>query len=92
MFIFHYHYIYILFLGNALFLRKGAPSTPLIHVAVSKIVEEVLVANSMPPAICTLVSGGAEIGEAIARDRNIPLVSFTGSTPVSAALRTCVVV
>ena len=36
----------------------------------------------MPPAICTLVSGGADIGEAIARDRNIPLVSFTGSTPV----------
>ena len=65
------------------FCRKGAPSTPLVHVAVSKIVAKVLEANSLPPAICTLVSGGAEIGEAIARDRRVPLVSFTGSTPVS---------
>jgi len=62
--------------------RKGAPSTPLIHVAITKIVQEVLQANSMPPAICTLVSGGADIGEAMARDRAVPLVSFTGSTPV----------
>ena len=65
--------------------RKGAPSTPLVHVAVSKIVAEVLAANSLPPAICSLVSGGAEIGEAIAKDRKVPLVSFTGSTPVSLA-------
>ena len=63
--------------------RKGAPSTPLIHIAITKILEEVLVANSLPPAICSLVSGGAEIGQAIARDRRIPLVSFTGSTEVS---------
>lgn len=62
--------------------RKGAPSTPLIHVAITKIVEEVLVANSLPAAICSMVSGGAEIGEAIARDKKVPLVSFTGSTPV----------
>ena len=49
----------------------------------TKIVEEVLLANSVPSAICSLVSGGAEIGEAMARDRRVPLVSFTGSTPVS---------
>lgn len=65
------------------YCRKGAPSTPLVHVAVTKIIEEVLIANSVPPAICAMVSGGAEIGEAMARDRRIPLVSFTGSTPVS---------
>ena len=63
--------------------RKGAPTTPLIHVAVTKIVEDVLVANSLPPAICSMVSGGAQIGEAISKDRRVPLVSFTGSTPVS---------
>lgn len=62
--------------------RKGAPSTPLIQVAIAKIMEEVLVANSLPPAICTMVSGGALIGEAIAKDKRVPLVSFTGSTPV----------
>ena len=54
-----------------------------MHVAVSKIIEEVLAANSLPPAVCTLVSGGADIGEAMAKDRNMPLVSFTGSTQVS---------
>ena len=62
--------------------RKGAPSTPLSSIAVSKIVGGVLEANGLPPAICTNVCGGAEIGEAMARDKRINLLSFTGSTKV----------
>ena len=36
----------------------------------------------MPAAVCTNVCGGAEIGEAMARDKNINLLSFTGSSKV----------
>ena len=51
-------------------------------VAVSKVVQEVLTRNSLPPAICTTVCGGAEIGRAMSVDKRMPLVSFTGSTKV----------
>ena len=61
---------------------KGAPTTPLTSVAVTKIVSSVFEANKLPPAICSLVTGGSEIGEAIAKDDRLPLVSFTGSTGV----------
>lgn len=37
----------------------------------------------MPAAVSTNVCGGAEIGDAMARDKNINLLSFTGSTKVS---------
>ncbi|CAG0920048.1 unnamed protein product [Notodromas monacha] len=67
--------------GNAV-LWKSAPSTPLIAVAITKIIADVLEKNSLPGSICSLVSGGANIGEAIAKDPQIPLVSFTGSTAV----------
>ncbi|XP_078718248.1 alpha-aminoadipic semialdehyde dehydrogenase isoform X1 [Lampetra fluviatilis] len=63
-------------------LWKGAPTTPLTSVAVTRIVAEVLESNNLPGAICSLTTGGADIGTAIARDERIPLVSFTGSTPV----------
>ena len=62
--------------------RKGAPSTPLTSIAVSKIIQDVLAANNIPPAVCTTVCGGAQIGETMAKDRRINLLSFTGSTKV----------
>ena len=61
---------------------KGAPTTPLVSVATSKIVASVLEKNGFPGAICSLCQGGTEIGQALAADRRIKLVSFTGSTPV----------
>ncbi|EDO29370.1 predicted protein [Nematostella vectensis] len=61
---------------------KGAPSTPLTSVAVTRIVGSVLEANGFSGAVSSLVCGGAEIGEAIAKDPRIDLVSFTGSTAV----------
>ena len=67
--------------GNTV-LWKGAPSTPLIGVAVTKILASVLEANDLPGSVCSLVSGGADIGTAMAKDERIPLLSFTGSTPV----------
>ncbi|KAJ1752186.1 Alpha-aminoadipic semialdehyde dehydrogenase [Coemansia sp. RSA 1821] len=61
---------------------KGAPSTSLTSVAVTKILAEVLETNGLPGAICSLASGGAEIGHSMAKDKRINLLSFTGSTNV----------
>lgn len=62
--------------------RKGAPTTPLITIAMTEIIAGVLEKNNLPGAIFTAFCGGAEIGQAIACDKRIPLVSFTGSTKV----------
>ncbi|KAK9281734.1 hypothetical protein L1049_004638 [Liquidambar formosana] len=62
--------------------RKGAPTTPLVTIAMTKLVASVLEKNDLPGAIFTSFCGGAEIGQAIAKDTRIPLVSFTGSSKV----------
>ncbi|XP_063591107.1 alpha-aminoadipic semialdehyde dehydrogenase-like [Penaeus indicus] len=67
--------------GNTL-LWKGAPTTPLVSVATTKIVASVLEKNNLPGAVSALCCGGADVGTAIAKDERIPLVSFTGSTNV----------
>uniref|UniRef100_A0A8B9L2C0 aldehyde dehydrogenase (NAD(+)) n=1 Tax=Astyanax mexicanus TaxID=7994 RepID=A0A8B9L2C0_ASTMX len=63
-------------------LWKGAPTTPLTSVAVTKIVAEVLEQNNLPGAICSMTCGGADIGTALSKDERVDLVSFTGSTQV----------
>ncbi|KAL8138612.1 hypothetical protein V2J09_004613 [Rumex salicifolius] len=67
--------------GNCV-VWKGAPTTPLITIAMTKIVAGVLEKNNLPSAIFTSFCGGTEIGQAIAKDVRIPLVSFTGSSKV----------
>ncbi|KAM0020289.1 putative aldehyde dehydrogenase (NAD(P)(+)) [Helianthus debilis subsp. tardiflorus] len=67
--------------GNCV-VWKGAPTTPLITIAMTKLIGEVLEKNCLPAAIFTSFCGGAEIGQAIAKDTRIPLVSFTGSSKV----------
>ncbi|KAI8912769.1 Aldehyde/histidinol dehydrogenase [Gorgonomyces haynaldii] len=67
--------------GNAM-LWKGAPTTNLTSVAVTKILADVLEANKLPGALCSMVLGGADVGEAISRSKQVDLVSFTGSTAV----------
>ncbi|KAL1218919.1 Aldehyde dehydrogenase family 7 member B4 [Cardamine amara subsp. amara] len=71
--------------GNCV-VWKGAPTTPLITIAMTKLVAEVLEKNNLPGAIFTAMCGGAEIGEAITKDKRIPLVSFTGSSKVGLKL------
>lgn len=61
---------------------KGAPTTPLTSIATTKLVTSVLIENNLPASVSTLVTGGADIGQAIANDHRLPLVSFTGSTQV----------
>ena len=67
--------------GNVM-IWKGAPTTPLVSVATTKIVTEVLEKNGIPGAVCSLCTGGADIGQKMAADPRMKLVSFTGSTKV----------
>ncbi|KAK0054650.1 alpha-aminoadipic semialdehyde dehydrogenase, partial [Biomphalaria pfeifferi] len=67
--------------GNVM-LWKGAPTTPLVSVAVTRVISSVLEKNKIPGAVCSLVSGGADIGELMARDERVKLLSFTGSTNI----------
>jgi len=75
--------------GNCV-VWKGAPTTPLVTLATSKIIAEVFERNKLPGGIFTCVCGGAEIGNAIAHDVRIPLVSFTGSTKVGLLVQSIV--
>ncbi|KAJ1940020.1 Alpha-aminoadipic semialdehyde dehydrogenase [Kickxella alabastrina] len=67
--------------GNAM-VWKGAPTTSLTSVAVTKILAEVLEANALPGALCSLVCGGADVGQQLTADRRVDMVSFTGSTHI----------
>lgn len=69
-------------IGGNVNLWKGAPTTNLCSVAVTKILSNVLKANDLPGAVCSMVAGGADIGNRMAEDKRMGLVSFTGSTPV----------
>src|SRR6476620_10356120 len=60
---------------------KPSEKTPLTAIAVIKIAERVCRATAAAPAIFSLLSGdGPGIGQKLAADRRIPLVSATGST------------
>uniref|UniRef100_A0A2N9HDG0 aldehyde dehydrogenase (NAD(+)) n=1 Tax=Fagus sylvatica TaxID=28930 RepID=A0A2N9HDG0_FAGSY len=72
--------------GNCV-VWKGAPTTPLVTIAVTKLVAEVFEKNNLPRAIFTSFCGGAAIGEAIAKDTRIALVSFTGSSKVGSIVQ-----
>lgn len=67
--------------GNVL-LHKPAPTTNLCSIAVHDIIQRVLKRNNLPAGICTLVTGGVDVGKKIAEDPRVDLVSFTGSTHV----------
>jgi len=70
---------------------KGASSTSLCTLAVTKIMERVFRANGVNPAVMTTVIGsGATIGERLIQDKRISLVSFTGSTSIGRGIATTV--
>jgi aldehyde dehydrogenase family 7 protein A1 len=60
-------------------LWKGAPTTPLVSIAVTKIVASVLEKNNLPGAISAMICGDADVGAEMARNESIKLLSFTGS-------------
>lgn len=70
---------------------KGASSTSLCTLAITKILERVFRANGVNPAVVTTVIGsGATIGERLIQDKRISLVSFTGSTSIGRGIATTV--
>lgn len=70
---------------------KGASSTSLCTLAMTKIFERVFRANGINPAVCTAVIGsGAVIGERMIQDKRIALISFTGSTQIGKGIATTV--
>lgn len=63
-------------------LWKGASTTPLVSIATTKVISQVLEKNGIPGAVCTLCQGGSYIGNAMSKDERVPLISFTGSTQI----------
>jgi len=59
---------------------KPSEKTPLCGVACQKIIEKVFKRNNLPEGISCLINGDYKIGELLSNDKNIPLVSATGST------------
>ena len=59
---------------------KPSSSTPLCAIAVQNICNEVLSLNNFPNIFSLVIGKGSSIGEALINDKNISLVSFTGST------------
>jgi aldehyde dehydrogenase (NAD+) len=59
---------------------KTSEKTPLCGIACQNIISSVLKANDVPEGVSCLITGGKEIGEWMAADERIPLVSATGST------------
>jgi aldehyde dehydrogenase (NAD+) len=67
-------------------LWKPSEKTPLTAIACIKIAESVCRENHVDPAILSLVVGDASIGQALAEDDRIALVSATGSTRMGRAV------
>lgn len=65
---------------------KPSEKTPLCAIACQNIVAEVFQKNNVPEGVCNLVTGERELGEMLANDTRIPLVSATGSTRMGKAV------
>jgi len=70
--------------GNAV-VWKPSPKTPLCALAASHLAHRVVAELGLPP-VFALAIGGNELGEALAEDPRIALLSFTGSSRVGKAV------
>ena len=59
---------------------KPSEKTPLTSIACHRLLESVITENKLPEGIFNLVIGNYKIGESLAKDKRIPMVSATGST------------
>ncbi len=69
---------------------KPSEKVPLCSIACQNIISEVFSRNNIAEGISGLVIGGREVGEWMAADTRIPLVSATGSTRMGKAVGTTV--
>lgn len=65
---------------------KPSEKAPLCGIACQKIVQAVFEQNGVPEGVSCLVQGGRDVGEWLAADPHIPLVSATGSTRMGKAV------
>ena len=65
---------------------KPSEKTPLCGVACQHIIAEVFAKNNVQEGVCCLVVGGRDVGEWMANDGRVPLVSATGSTRMGKAV------
>jgi aldehyde dehydrogenase (NAD+) len=65
---------------------KPSEKTPLCAVACQQIISEVFKANDVPEGVSSLVIGERDMGEKLANDVRIPLISATGSTRMGKAV------
>ncbi|MFT3945786.1 MAG: aldehyde dehydrogenase family protein [Agriterribacter sp.] len=75
--------------GNAC-IWKPSEKTPLCAVACQNIVADIFKKNNVPEGVSCLVIGDRVIGEKMAYDTRIPLISATGSTRMGKAVGTAV--
>ncbi|MBS1571951.1 MAG: aldehyde dehydrogenase family protein [Bacteroidetes bacterium] len=61
---------------------KPSEKVGLCAIACQNIINQVLQENNMPEGISSMIVGNHTIGEILVEDKNVPLVSFTGSTRV----------
>ncbi|MCF6407573.1 aldehyde dehydrogenase family protein [Chitinophaga filiformis] len=69
---------------------KPSEKTPLSAIACLQIIQDVLKTNNVPEGVCCLVTGGREVGEWMAADTRVPLISATGSTRMGKAVSSVV--
>jgi len=67
--------------GNAVVWRPSA-KTPLCAIAVQKLCAEVMREEGLPSLLTLFIEPGTDYVERLIADRNVALVSFTGSTDV----------
>lgn len=68
---------------------KPSPQTPWCALAADVLLRRAAEGvEGIPPGISQVVLGGAELGEALAEDRRLPLISATGSTEMGRAVAT----
>ena len=65
---------------------KPSEKTPLTALACQQIIKDVLEQNDVPEGVSCIVTGGREVGEWLAADERVPLVSATGSTRMGKAV------
>lgn len=75
--------------GNTL-VWKPSEKVPLCAIACQKILTRVLADYNIPEGVSCLVTGGRIVGEWMAADKRIPLVSATGSTRMGKAVAAAV--
>lgn len=65
---------------------KPSEKTPISAIACQHIIAEVFKKNNVPEGVSNIIIGDREVGEWLAKDTRVPLISATGSTRMGKAV------